>query len=276
MSAPIDLPEVIRICDDRLNPAELLDVYRAQVAKDLAVMKAALRSGKYAEVRERAHSIKSASANLRAAQMKELSTKLEKQMATGQHSEAESMYRELENEFARIREFISEFMRKVGAPMKQLESLADLLDTRLPTRGTILELGSTGGQEFIYLARRFPHLTWQPSQADPRVRRGILDKLERSGLSNVRAPLDLDPSLEHGTPPKVEGILAHSLTPGLLERASAILSDDGHLFATLAEGPRPTTMSMRLRERLELDKERYLLVFERNGSSGQSGSTPRK
>ena len=169
--------------------------------------------------------------------------------------------------------------------------IADVLDALLPTKGLILEVASGSGQHVTYFARRFPHLMWQPSDPDPEARSSIMAYLERSGLSNVRAPLDLDTTRGPWPIKRADAILSINLrnqaqrnvTLGLIDRATALLGHGHHLFIygpyptqEIGELERAAAPAFRLARAFDMPEKSYTLVFERDGSSGQSGSTPRK
>ena len=169
--------------------------------------------------------------------------------------------------------------------------IADVLDSLLPTKGLVLEVASGSGQHVAYFARRFPHLMWQPSDPDPEARSSIMAYLEHSGLSNVRAPLDLDTTSGPWPIKRADAIVCINLihskqkhaTLGLIEQASRLLDNGLHL---LVYGPYPVkeveelqgaaSPSFRLVKTVDMPEKNYTLVFERNGSPGQSRSTPPK
>lgn len=68
--------------------------------------------------------------------------------------------------------------------------IAEALAPILPARGTVLEIASGTGQHAAHLARRFPHLAWQPTEADPAAIPLIAARA--TGLPNLRPPLLLD------------------------------------------------------------------------------------
>jgi len=62
----------------------------------------------------------------------------------------------------------------------------------LPARGLVLEIASGTGQHVVHFAQALPDLTWQPSDPDSELRASIRAWIAQTGVSNVRAPLDLD------------------------------------------------------------------------------------
>ena len=62
----------------------------------------------------------------------------------------------------------------------------------LPASGLVLEIASGTGQHVIHFTEAVPHLTWQPSDPDPELRTSIRAWIAQTGLSTVRAPLELD------------------------------------------------------------------------------------
>lgn len=76
--------------------------------------------------------------------------------------------------------------------LRNREALAAALDEVLPAVGTVLELGSGTGEHAIFLAARFPALTFQPSDPDPEARASIRAWAAEARLTNVLPPLDLD------------------------------------------------------------------------------------
>ncbi len=82
--------------------------------------------------------------------------------------------------------------RTARLALRNREAIAAALDEVLPERGEVLELGSGTGEHAVFLAGRFPALSWQPSDPDPEARASIRAWAADARLPNLRAPLDLD------------------------------------------------------------------------------------
>jgi SAM-dependent methyltransferase len=82
--------------------------------------------------------------------------------------------------------------RTARAALRNREAIAAALDELLPERGTVLELGSGTGEHVLFLARRFPALTWQPSDPDPEARASIATWAAELPRPNLLPPLDYD------------------------------------------------------------------------------------
>ncbi|SMF45877.1 Protein of unknown function [Tistlia consotensis] len=78
------------------------------------------------------------------------------------------------------------------AAARNAAPLAAVLERLLPGEATVLELASGSGQHAVYLAERFPWMTWQPSDADPAARASIEAWRAAAGLGNLRPVLALD------------------------------------------------------------------------------------
>ena len=78
------------------------------------------------------------------------------------------------------------------AAERNKEPIRAVLKRVLPARGLVLEIASGTGQHVAHFADAMPHLTWQPSDPDPELRASIRAWIAQTGVSNVRAPLDLD------------------------------------------------------------------------------------
>ncbi|MEZ5582617.1 MAG: DUF938 domain-containing protein [Candidatus Competibacteraceae bacterium] len=70
--------------------------------------------------------------------------------------------------------------------------ILEVLENRLPSTGTVLEIASGTGQHVVYFAQAFPQLTWQPSEPEAEWREAIRYRVAGANLHNVNPPLELD------------------------------------------------------------------------------------
>lgn len=127
--------------------------------------------------------------------------------------------------------------RHAPATARNREPLAGVLREALPPSGLVLEVASGTGEHAAYFASLFPHLDWQPSDADPDALLSIEAWAADSASPNLRPPLVLDAA---GTWPvdRADAILAvnmvhispWSATEGLLRGAARILAPCGPLI----------------------------------------------
>src|SRR6186997_2804362 len=80
----------------------------------------------------------------------------------------------------------------IPAAERNKDPILGVLARVLPARGLVLEIASGTGQHVVHFAQVMLHLMWQPSDPDPDLRASIRAWIAQAGLSNVRAPLDLD------------------------------------------------------------------------------------
>lgn len=111
--------------------------------------------------------------------------------------------------------------RTARLALRNREALAAALDEVLPAAGTVLELGSGTGEHAVFLARRFPTLTWQPSDPDPVARASIAAWIAEARLPNLRPPLDLALGLPAWRRQRADAVLCvnvlHVAPPGCAE-----------------------------------------------------------
>lgn len=75
---------------------------------------------------------------------------------------------------------------------RNLAPIIEVLEPHLPEVGLVLEIASGTGQHVAAFARRFPQLTFQPSDADPAARASIEAWRAEAGAENLRRPVALD------------------------------------------------------------------------------------
>ena len=82
--------------------------------------------------------------------------------------------------------------REAPAAARNREPIAEALGEELPSAGLVLEVASGTGEHAVHLARRFPHLQWQPSDSDPAALESIAAWREHEALANLLPPLEID------------------------------------------------------------------------------------
>jgi SAM-dependent methyltransferase len=78
------------------------------------------------------------------------------------------------------------------AAERNKQPILDVLERRLPRSGTVLEIASGTGQHAVHFARGLPALTWQPTDADPKLRAAAASRIAAAALANLLPPLPLD------------------------------------------------------------------------------------
>jgi SAM-dependent methyltransferase len=75
---------------------------------------------------------------------------------------------------------------------RNMAPILAILRRVLPPHGVVLEIGCGTGEHAVYFAGAMPQLIWRPSDPDPGARASAASWVNFAGLSNVRAPLDID------------------------------------------------------------------------------------
>lgn len=127
--------------------------------------------------------------------------------------------------------------RTAKLALRNREALAAALDEVLPATGTVLELGSGTGEHAVFLAARFPALTFEPSDPDPEARASIRAWATEAKLPNLRPPLDLDLMAPAWTGRRADAVLCvnvlHVTPPAcaeaLVQGAARVLPSGGPL-----------------------------------------------
>lgn len=89
----------------------------------------------------------------------------------------------------------AEAKRHAPATERNRDAITDVLKQVLPATGTVLEIASGTGEHIVHFARRFPRITWQPSDHDEVGLESIAAWSADAALPNVRPPVRLDASL---------------------------------------------------------------------------------
>jgi SAM-dependent methyltransferase len=108
----------------------------------------------------------------------------------------------------------------------------------LPATGLVLEVASGTGEHAVFLARRFPQLQWQPSDADPAALASISAWREAVGSENLLPPLVLDASAPEWPLAQADAVVCINMvhispwaaTEGLLSGAGRLLATGAPLI----------------------------------------------
>ena len=82
--------------------------------------------------------------------------------------------------------------KSAPAAQRNREPIAEVLARHLPTTGTVLTIAEGTGEHAVHFARAFPHLTWQPTDADPAALASIEAWRQEAALPNLATPAELD------------------------------------------------------------------------------------
>jgi len=128
--------------------------------------------------------------------------------------------------------------RSAPAALRNREAIAKVLREWLPDSGLVLEIASGTGQHAAYFAREFPDLEWQPSDLHPDALQSTRAWREEAGLSNLRAPLEIDASLPEWPIGRADAILSINMVHishwssalGLIDGAAKLLDSGAPLI----------------------------------------------
>ena len=128
--------------------------------------------------------------------------------------------------------------RHAPATARNSEPIAEVLKQELPAEGTVLEIASGSGEHAVFMARRFPQISWQPSDPDLDALASIGEWAREAGLANLRPPLQIDATAEVRPVSNVEAMfcanMVHispwSATEGLFEGAARVLETGSPLI----------------------------------------------
>ena len=143
--------------------------------------------------------------------------------------------------------------RYAPAAVRNSEPIAEVLAQELPADGLVLEIASGTGQHAVFFARHFPHLRWQPSDADPSALESIQAWRLEDGSGNILPPVTLDAQLEAWPILQASAIVCVNMvhispwaaTAGLFAGAAGLLPPAGPLilYGPFIENAVPTASS---------------------------------
>jgi SAM-dependent methyltransferase len=116
--------------------------------------------------------------------------------------------------------------------------IIDVLRGILPNEGLVLEVASGSGEHALHFARAFPHLLWQPTDADPVALRSVNAWRSREGAPNLLAPVHLDAATDQWPVDQAQAILCLNMvhispraaTEGLMRGAGRLLDSGAPLY----------------------------------------------
>ncbi|MEA3016744.1 MAG: hypothetical protein QOI38_1466 [Sphingomonadales bacterium] len=143
--------------------------------------------------------------------------------------------------------------RHAPAAGRNREPIAAVLRDVLPASGTVLEVASGTGEHAAYFARLFPHLDWQPSDAEPDAIASIEAWAADSGASNLLPPILLDAASDQWPLDAADAVLCVNMihispwaaTVGLMRGAGRLLPAGAPLvlYGPYRRGEVPTVPS---------------------------------
>ena len=102
---------------------------------------------------------------------------------------------------------MSDDRRSASHVARNAEPIADVLRGILPDEGLVLEIASGSGEHALHFARAFPHLLWQPTDADPVALRSVEAWRTAESLPNLLAPVHLDAAADAWPVSEADAIL---------------------------------------------------------------------
>ncbi|MBU1755712.1 MAG: DUF938 domain-containing protein [Alphaproteobacteria bacterium] len=128
--------------------------------------------------------------------------------------------------------------RHAPATSRNAGPIAEVLARELPAEGLVLEVASGTGEHAVFMARRFPQLSWQPSDLDPEALASIDAYAAEAGLTNLLPALVFDAAT--GNPPvaHADALLCINMvhispweaTVGVFRAAAALLEEGAPLL----------------------------------------------
>ncbi len=133
---------------------------------------------------------------------------------------------------------MSDERQHAPATLRNREPILEVLRGILPDSGLVLEVASGTGEHAVWFAGELRTLDWQPSDPSPDARDSIVAWTAETGLTNLRAPLDVDASADAWPIDRADAVLCINMihispwaaTEGLMRGAERILRAGAPLF----------------------------------------------
>ncbi len=119
------------------------------------------------------------------------------------------------------------------------DPILEILRSRLPSTGAVLEIAAGAGEHAAWFAAALPGLQWRPTDPDPEALASIAAWRDHKGLANLAPPARLDASDPDGWPAGTVDVVVNinmihispwTATQGLMKGAARILEPGGLLF----------------------------------------------
>ncbi len=128
--------------------------------------------------------------------------------------------------------------RHAPATARNRDAITQVLRSFLPMSGNVLEVASGTGEHIVHFAAAFPHLVWQPSDADPLGLQSIAAWSAEAGLPNLCAPVQIDAAAADWPVTAADVVLCINMvhiapwaaTLGLMAGAGRCLRPGGSLY----------------------------------------------
>ena len=128
--------------------------------------------------------------------------------------------------------------RHAPATARNRQPILDVLRSRLPAEGIVLEIASGSGEHIVHFAEALPDLVFQPSDPSAEARASIDDWVQTQRLGNVRAALALDAAGDAWPIERADAVLCCNMihiapweaAVGLIAGAAGVLTDGGTLY----------------------------------------------
>ena len=128
--------------------------------------------------------------------------------------------------------------RFAPATERNRDAITAVLAEVLPSTGLVLEVASGSGEHALHFAREFPHLLWQPTDADPVGLCSIDAWRSAESLPNLLAPVHLDAARDRWPVEATDAILCINMvhispwaaTQGLMAGAGRVLTPGAPLY----------------------------------------------
>lgn len=121
---------------------------------------------------------------------------------------------------------------------RNTEPITDVLRGILPDEGMVLEVASGSGEHVLAFAKAFPHLLWQPTDADPVALRSVDAWRSADNLPNLLGSVHLDAGAGEWPVQEADAILCINMvhispwtaTQGLMAGAGKLLAKGCPLY----------------------------------------------